>query len=449
MASGVNNLRLALVSAGLGLALLAGCGREGTPSPAGPTAALTESTVAAVTAEATVTLPASPTPAPASRQATAEATPASSDEPPAAVPSPTPAGQPATSISLSQVGSGFRQPTYLTHAGDERLFVVEQDGAIWRLENGGRSAQPFLDINGRVGSDALERGLLSMAFHPDFAQNGFFYVNYTDNSGDTVVSRFEAPDGSGGAADPNSEFLILAVGQPYPNHNGGQLQFGPDGLLYIGMGDGGSAGDPQNNGQDPTTLLGALLRLDVDAEGAYGIPAGNPFSGELGTRPEIWAIGLRNPWRFSFDGLTGDLYIADVGQNAWEEVNFVPAGAPGGANFGWSILEGSHCYGEDSCDPAGLELPVAEYSNPDGGCAISGGYVYRGRQHPTLTGNYFYGDYCSGLVWSLFRGPAGEWTVNLVAQTGLTVSSFGEGQDGEIYLLDHALGGVYQIGPAE
>jgi glucose/arabinose dehydrogenase len=352
-----------------------------------------------------------------------------------------------TTITLSPIVlNGLNQPLYLTHAGDDRLFVVEKEGAIRIIQNGRLLDEPFLDISDRVNAEASERGLLSLAFHPNYGQNGRFFVNYTNLAGDTAVSAFQAT-ADPNRADPAGEELLLTIAQPFPNHNGGQLQFGPDGYLYIGMGDGGSGGDPEGHGQNPATLLGALLRLDVDQpaeSAAYGIPADNPFVGDSRKRPEIWAIGLRNPWRFSFDRATGDLLIGDVGQNRWEEVSFLAAGTPGGANFGWNVMEGAHCYDRNSCDQSGLVLPVYDYEHERGRCSITGGYVYRGSQFPALAGNYFFGDYCSGEIWSMTAGN-GRWSANLVLATASTIVSFGEDAQGELYVVD-INGGIYQIG---
>jgi glucose/arabinose dehydrogenase len=242
----------------------------------------------------------------------------------------------------------------------------------------------------------------------------------------------------------------LTVNQPYGNHNGGQLKFGPDGYLYIGMGDGGSAGDPMDQGQNPGTLLGALLRLDVDnadpdGQLPYGIPADNPFNGEDGGRGEVWAYGLRNPWRFSFDKDSGDLYLSDVGQNIWEEVNFQAAGAGGGSNYGWNVMEASACYGAETCDASGFVMPVAEYSHQGGHCSVTGGYIYRGSSFPALTGNYFFADYCSGTLWSLFNDEDDGWQQAELQRTGMIISSFGEDLQGELYIIDHAQGIVYQL----
>ena len=352
---------------------------------------------------------------------------------------------PVKSISLELVMSGFERPTFLTHAGDQRIFVVEQEGRIWAVSDGQVVNEPFLDISRRVESGSNEQGLLSVAFHPDYSNNSFFYVNYTGSGGDTVISRFEVSKDDALRADADSEAVILTVDQPYGNHNGGQLQIGPEGYLYIGMGDGGSGGDPGNNGQNPATLLGSLLRIDIDSSDPYGIPPDNPFVNDPVARDEAWAIGLRNPWRFSFDREVGDLYIADVGQNQWEEINFQPSEDSGGENYGWNQLEANHCYNADSCETEGFVMPVAEYSHREGGCSVTGGYVYRGSTYPALRGNYFFGDYCSGRIWSLFRQPDDSWELTEVAQIGANIASFGEDSAGEIYLLDLAAGAIYQI----
>jgi len=373
---------------------------------------------------------------------TLTATPA--EIPPTNTPEPTAVPQTAvTGISLAPiVVGGLIRPLYLTHAGDERLFVLEQRGLIRIIENGELLSQPFLDIEARVGDAANEQGLLGLAFDPAYGSNGRFFINYTDTNGDTVISHFRVTDDPD-TADPTSEVITLTIPQPFGNHNGGQLQFGPDGYLYIGMGDGGSAGDPQSNGQNPNTLLGGILRLDINQE-PYSTPADNPFINNTG-RAEMWAIGLRNPWRFSFDRLTGDLYIADVGQNIWEEIHFQPANSPGGENYGWNILEGNHCFSDANCQTNGLETPIFEYSH-DFGCSITGGYVYRGQQFPNLYGNYFVADYCSGIIWSLFHEANGTWTSNEVLRSGLVISSFGEDANSELYVIDHN-GGIWGIRP--
>ncbi len=365
-----------------------------------------------------------------------------------AVPTDTPdPGRPAASIQLELVADGFTKPVYLTHAYDERLFVVEQEGIIRIIADGNVWAAPFLDIRDRVGADASERGLLSVAFPPQYGENGRFFVNYTNKDGNTVVSRFRVNTDDPHTADPASEAILFTIGQPYPNHNGGQLQFGPDGYLYVGMGDGGLADDPEENGQNKGTLLGAMLRIDVNVEDVpyYGIPADNPFVNDAAGRNEISAIGLRNPWRFSFDRLAGDMFIADVGQNLWEEIHFQPAASAGGENYGWDIMEGFHCFQADNCDETGLELPIFEYDHSFG-CSITGGYVYRGAAYPELGGNYFFGDFCSGNIWRLF--PEGDsWSDAIVLESGLNISSFGEDANGEVYVLDYGGGAVYRIRP--
>jgi glucose/arabinose dehydrogenase len=347
---------------------------------------------------------------------------------------------------LEQITSGLDTPVGIAHAGDGsgRLFVIEKPGRIRVLQDGQLTDTPFLDISERVSASQSERGLLGLAFHPDYASNGFFYVNYTDLRGDTTVSRF-AVGSDPGRADPASETVLLVVAQPAANHNGGHLAFGPDGYLYIGTGDGGGAGDRYGNGQNPQTLLGAMLRIDVDGGSPYAVPADNPFVGSPGVRDEIWSIGLRNPWRYSFDRLTGDLYIADVGQNIYEEVNVQPAGSSSGQNYGWPIMEGLHCYPDGSdCDPAGLTLPVAEYNHAQG-CSVTGGYVYRGQAFPALSGIYLYGDYCSGRIWGLVRSGDGAWQNAELGQADARISSFGQDESGELYLTDIAGGTLFRI----
>ncbi len=334
------------------------------------------------------------------------------------------------------------QITYLTHAGDGsgRTFLVEKVGRIWVVSPQGEvAAEPFLDIRDRVDAGPSERGLLSVAFDPQFASNGEFYVNFTskEGDGDTVIARYRTEDGQW--ADPASQVEILRIDQPAANHNGGQLQFGPDGYLYIGMGDGGSAGDPWDNAENLGVLLGKMLRIHVSGQATYAIPPDNPFLGREDARMEIWAYGLRNPWRFSFDRATGDLYIADVGQNEWEEVDVQPASSRGGEHYGWDTMEGSHCFEPpEGCDPSGKVLPVWEYPHPEG-CSITGGYVYRGRAFPQWSGLYFFADFCSGRIYALRQGEGGIWEAQPVLETGLNIASFGEDEAGELYVLD--LGG--------
>jgi glucose/arabinose dehydrogenase len=337
----------------------------------------------------------------------------------------------------AQVVSGVTNPVDLQNAGDGsgRLFIVEQPGQIRVLKAGQLLEAPFLDIRNRVGSNGSERGLLGLAFHPKFVENGYFYVNYTARDGNTRIARFTA---SGERADPASELALLSVQQPFANHNGGALAFGPDGYLYIGLGDGGSGGDPYDNAQSLNTWLGKILRIDVNTlETPYGVPADNPFNDQR--LSEIWAIGLRNPWRFSFDSVTGDLWIGDVGQNQWEEINFVPAGTPGGLNFGWNRVEASYPF-KGSYQPE-FTAPVAEYSH-GAECSVTGGYVYRGAALPEWQGIYFFGDYCSGKVWGLASPPLGQ--TQAFFQTGFRISTFGVDEAGELYLADYN-GAIYRL----
>jgi glucose/arabinose dehydrogenase len=351
---------------------------------------------------------------------------------------------PASGLRLVEVASGLSQPLYVTApAGDPRLFIVEQTGRIRIVSGGTLLPAPFIDLSAKLTSGG-ERGLLSMAFHPNYAANGYFYVYYTDLRGDTKVERYHV-GANANTADPASAQLVLTVAQPYSNHNGGLLMFGPDGYLYVGLGDGGSGGDPQGNGQNPAALLGKILRLDVNGAAPYAIPPNNPFVGQTGKRPEIWITGVRNPWRFSFDREAGLLYLADVGQNAWEEVHVTPAGT-GGLNFGWNLMEGTHCY-TSGCNQQGLTLPVLEYSHADG-CSITGGYVYRGSAIPGLRGHYFYADYCEGWIRS-FRWDGAQasdrrsWDLGSIGN----ISSFGEDAAHELYVTSSS-GKVYRFAPA-
>ena len=350
-------------------------------------------------------------------------------------------------IQVQRLFTGVTQPTHVAAVpdGGGRLWVVEQAGRIRVARNGALAAAPVLDITSRV-SCCGERGLLSVAFPPGFAAKRYFYVNYTNRAGNTVIARYRLT--ADDVADPASETVVLGVDQPFPNHNGGQLAFGPDGFLYIGMGDGGSGGDPLGNGQGLGTLLGKILRIDVESgTQPYAVPPSNPLVGRAGARGEIWAYGLRNPWRFSFDRATRDLYIADVGQNQWEEVNFQPAASRGGENYGWNIMEGAHCFGSAGCNQQGLVLPVAEYEHSQG-CSVTGGFVYRGQRYPALGGIYFYADYCSGRIWGLRRAGAG-WESQVLLETNLSISSFGEDEAGEIYIADQAGSAVFVLsGPA-
>jgi glucose/arabinose dehydrogenase len=345
------------------------------------------------------------------------------------------------SLAVEVIAGGMSNPLYLVApAADPRLFVVEQAGRVRIIENRQLLETPFLDITDRVQSGG-ERGLLSVAFHPQYETNGHFYVSYTDDGGDSKIERY-AVSSDPNRADPSSAKLILSVQQPFSNHNGGLIVFGPDAMLYVGLGDGGSGGDPQGNGQNVSTLLGSLLRIDVDGGDPYAVPADNPFVGQTGA-DEIWGYGLRNPWRFSFDREAGQLYIADVGQNRWEEVNVTPSSAEG-LNYGWNVMEGTHCFSSDPCDAAGLVMPVVEYSHSDG-CSVTGGYVYRGTAIPEIQGHYFYSDYCSGFLRS-FRYSGGSLSDERIWDVGSlgNVLSFGEDAAGELYVLS-ANGNVYRI----
>jgi len=350
-------------------------------------------------------------------------------------------------LALASPISGFSQPVSVTHAGDGsgRIFVVEQGGRIRIIRNGAVLATPFLDISSRISTGG-ERGLLGLAFAPAYASNGRFYVNYTNAAGDTVIARYSRNPTNPDLANAGSEQLVLTVAQPFANHNGGQLAFSKlDGFLYIGMGDGGSAGDPGNRAQDPNQLLGKILRLNVEIglPATYTVPSGNPFVGRPGFRPEIWALGLRNPWRFSFDQLTGDLFVADVGQGAWEEINFQSPASAGGENYGWRVMEGNHCFNPSTgCWTTGLVIPVAEYSHSFG-CSVTGGYVYRGSAFPRMQGSYFYGDFCSGRIWGLSGGP-GAWQNDLLLDTTISISTFGEDEAGNLYVANYS-GTIYSL----
>ena len=350
-------------------------------------------------------------------------------------------------IGLVPLVSGISEPTHITDAGDgsQRLFLVEQQGTIRVFENGTLLDTPFLDIRDRVLSGG-ERGLLSVTFPPNFPTTQHFYVYYTDRDGDVVISRFSVTDNPD-IADSNSETLVIGYDHStFENHNGGQLAFGPDGYLYMGTGDGGGAGDPLGNGQNPVVLLGKMLRIDVESgANPYAIPPDNPFVGVEGHRPEIWALGMRNPWRFSFDSQTGDLYIADVGQDRYEEVDFQPASSTGGENYGWNIMEGLHCFNPmDGCDQTGLTLPVAEYDHSDGDCAIMGGFVYRGLSYPGMQGIYFYGDWCSGRIWGL-KFQDGTWQTSLLLESGLSITTFGKDEVGNLLVADQRAGDIYVV----
>jgi glucose/arabinose dehydrogenase len=347
-------------------------------------------------------------------------------------------------FTLQPIAQGLASPVSITHAGDNRLFITLQDGLVVIHDGTRVLPEPFLDIRSLVLSGG-ERGLLSVAFHPRYPQNGLFYVNYTNVQGHTVIARYSVSPQDPNRANPSSGVTILTINQPFANHNGGQLQFGPDGYLYIGMGDGGSGGDPGNRAQNPLDLLGKMLRIDVDSAFPYAIPDSNPYAHIDNARGEIWATGLRNPWRFSFDRATGDLWIADVGQGTWEEIDFQPATSIGGENYGWRRMEGTHCFNPTSgCNPGSLVLPVLEYDHSVG-CSVTGGYVYRGTRNPRLIGQYIYGDYCSGRIWAGTRHANGTVTSRVLFDAPFTISTFGEDAAGEMYVGGYSNGTLYRI----
>lgn len=346
-----------------------------------------------------------------------------------------------------QIADGLVRPVDIAFPPMEMgggFFVVEQPGLIKFLNNGQISQNVVLDIRSRINSNDNEQGLLGIAFHPKFEENRLFFLNYTDLNGDTVISKFTMTSLATPSADPQSEEILLKIDQPYTNHNGGQIVFGPDGYLWIGLGDGGSAGDPQNYSQSNESLLGKMLRIDVDNGDPYAIPGDNPFV-DGGGLSEIWATGLRNPWRFSFDNKTGNLFIADVGQNKWEEINSVSANSTGVLiNFGWNLYEGNHTY--INLVPGGNEdfiFSVVEYTRNDG-CSVTGGYIYRGKDLPEFDGVYLYGDFCTGNIWGMIQKPDSTWEDRLLFSTQTRITSFGQDLNGELYLID--IGGyIYKL----
>lgn len=351
---------------------------------------------------------------------------------------------------FTEFARGFNRPLYLTHAGDGsgRLFILEQTGKIWIIQEGVVNQRPFLDLSNLITATAnsaySEQGLLGLAFDPEFAANGRFFLNYTDRGGATVVARYQVSAGDPDIADAESGEIIFKLQQPFANHNGGHIEFGPDAYLYISLGDGGSANDPLGAGQNRRLLLGSIIRIDVHGAQPYAIPPDNPFVGEAAALDEIWAYGLRNVWRFSFDRATGDMYLADVGQNRLEEVNFQRSDSAGGENYGWNVWEGSNLFAGGQA--SGHVPPVFEYAHSLG-CSVTGGYVYRGSAIPQLQAVYLLGDYCTGRVWGLYRDADMNWQSLELANTGWAISSFGEDEAGEIYVLDYA-GAIYRIDPA-
>lgn len=349
------------------------------------------------------------------------------------------------SQNLIMFAEGFDQPCAIAHAGDSRLFVVGQKGVIYLVDSSGKIRnKPFLDIHERVTYGG-ERGLLGLAFHPDFSKNGFFYINYVGIDDSTFISRFSLAAGDSMVADPGSELKLLRLKQPYSNHNGGTIAFGPDGYLYIGMGDGGSGGDPQNRAQNPGEYMGKMLRIDVNSRLPYAIPSGNPFIGKAGYLEEIWATGLRNPWKFSFDKLTGDLWIADVGQNKIEEINLQAASSKGGENYGWRCYEGNDSFKQDLCEEGtSFVFPVHTYEHGKE-CSVTGGYIYRGSKSSKYYGHYFFADYCSDKVWTIHKQD-GQWKEEFFGMyPGNNISTFGENYRGELFIAGLSSGKLYKI----
>jgi glucose/arabinose dehydrogenase len=349
-------------------------------------------------------------------------------------------------VVLEPVAGGFDDPVSIAHAGDSRLFIVEQTGLIRVYDPPQVRAEPFLDLRSLISTGG-ERGLLGLAFHPRYRDNSFFFVNYTDRNGDTMVVRYTRSANDPNRADPGSARTILHVDQPFANHNGGQLQFGPDGYLYVGLGDGGSGGDPDNRAQNLSDLLGKMLRIDIDSSTQpYAIPPSNPFVGRSGARAEIWAYGLRNPWRFSFDRNFGDLWIADVGQRAWEEVNLQRASSIGGENYGWRRLEGTHCFEPSTnCDDGTSVAPVIEYDHSLNACSVTGGYVYRGTRSRRLNDMYIYADFCNGRIMGARLDASGRYASRLLFDAPFPISTFGEDANGELYVANYSGGQIFRI----
>lgn len=352
-----------------------------------------------------------------------------------------------TKITLSPFADGFILPTTIVATytkDDSRLFISEQSGIIRIVDKNGQTAsQSFLDINQKVLNNG-EMGLLGLVFSPNYTTNGFFYINYVNKNQETIIARYKVSSNPN-VADLNSEKIILKIQQPYTNHNGGDLKFGPDGYLYIALGDGGSGGDPQNRAQNKDSLLGKILRIDVNKGDPYSIPPTNPFINKPETQSEIWAYGLRNPWRISFDKISGDLYIADVGQNSIEEVNLQKSNSKGGENYGWRCYEGNFPYNSEGCqEKSNYITPIFEYDHQEGRCSITGGFVYRGNTYPTFEGKYFYGDFCSGQLYYA-ENVANKWRQTLAAKTTYSISTFGQDTQNELYVADYRGGGIYKI----
>ncbi len=423
-------LRRHLAAVALGVALAA-C------TSASPTATPDESLAP--------TAPAQPSATP-SQPPTATAAPS-----PTAAPTPRPIADEPPPLRLESVASGFASPIGIAAAADGWLLINERRGTVVALDPATGEVALATDLSGRVldGGSFGEQGLLGLALHPDWPESARAFIHYTDRNGNTVVAEFTGSQAAGEppAIDASSERVILALPQPYANHNGGQLAFGPDGYLYLGLGDGGSGGDPHGNGQNRQVLLGKILRLDIAGTDPYDIPGDNPFADGADGAPEVFLFGLRNPWRFSFDRETGALWIGDVGQNAFEEINRVDPTADAGSNLGWNLMEASHCY-VSGCSPDGLVLPVAEYGH-DAGCSVTGGHVYRGEAIADLYGWYLFSDYCSGLLFGLRSDATGVNVPRVLLESGASVSSFGQAADGELYVADIAAGVIYRIATAD
>ncbi len=350
-------------------------------------------------------------------------------------------------LTFSRIARNLSRPVFITHSGDNngRLFIVEQTGRIRVIRKGVLQSTPFLDLRSKVSTGGGEQGLLGLAFHPDYKTNGKFYVDYTDRAGDTVIAEYRRSSTNASLASPTAK-LVLKIDQPYANHNGGMLAFGSDRLLYVGMGDGGSGGDPGNRAQNRNSLLGKILRLNIDTRKTYVVPPTNPYVGRTGN-DLVWAYGLRNPWRFSFDRLTHDLWIGDVGQDRYEEIDRSTAPNAGkGVNYGWRQLEAYQCYNPSTgCNWTGKTKPMAAYSHSLG-CSVTGGYVYRGSTYADLAGVYLFADYCSGRIWGLNAAGANTQTAVLLNDTPFQISSFGEDQAGNVYVVDYGAGAVWRLG---
>lgn len=361
-------------------------------------------------------------------------------------PPPTATLPPGASLSsirlqLETAAAGLNQPTSMADPGDGRLYVTEKKGRIRLVQGGGVVLDPFLNLGGKLSKADSEDGLLGLAFHPGYSANGIFYVYYNNNRQQSVLSRFTATSDHS-RANASSETVLLTIDQPTPEHNGGGLKFGPDGYLYLSLGDGGGIHGEYYNAQSGATLHGTIIRIDVTSRTPYVVPSSNPFVGDPAFRDEIWVYGLRNPWSFSFDRATGDVYIADVGETEFEEVNVQSAGVSG-LNYGWPDMEGRHCYRGPRCEQPGLTNPVYDYKH-DVGCAVVGGYVYRGREYPALGGTYLFGDFCTGDIWGMQR-VGGQWQVRLLANTGYRISAFGEDRGGELYVFGYDNGLMQKI----